>query len=375
MNSTLIQPVVLSGGAGTRLWPISQASRPKQFLALAGDRTMLQSTVARVTDNHLFAAAIIVGSASHADLIEAQLHEVEITPRQLILEPYPRNTAPAITLAAHSVAPDQLLLVMPSDHVIGNRRAFLDAVAAARQSAEQGWLITLGVRPTRAETGYGYIKRGSALTAEVFRADCFVEKPDPQTAAAYVRDGSYDWNAGIFLFRADRLLEEMASRAPEVVTATKASIEGAELVGSRLYPAPSSFARSPGCSIDHAVMEKADRVAVAPVDMEWSDVGSWEALYDVGGPDHDGNVRLGDVKVSATRNSLVRSEGPTVVTMGINNLIVVATRDAVLVVPRGMSQGVKEAIGASTSFDESAARPNPDVGSANRRPDAILKAE
>lgn len=313
---------------------------------------MLQSTAARVDDDRLFAPAVVVGSATHADLIETQLGEVGVTPRQLILEPYPRNTAPAVALAASSVAPDQLLLVMPSDHLIGNRQAFLDAVAAARNLAEQGWLITLGVRPTRAETGYGYIRRGSALVSGVFRAERFVEKPDPKTASDYVRDGGYDWNAGIFLFRADRLLEELANYAPDVVAATKASIERCERAGTRIYPAPSSFARSPGLSIDHAIMEKAGRVAVVPVDMDWSDVGSWEALYDVGGPDHDGNVRLGNVRVSATRNCLVRSEGPAVVTMGIDNLIVVATRDAVLVVPRGMSQGVKEAVGASTGFDE-----------------------
>ncbi|MEA3017308.1 MAG: mannose-phosphate guanylyltransferase [Sphingomonadales bacterium] len=339
-----IVPVILSGGAGTRLWPLSSPARPKQFLALAGERTMLQETALRASDPEAFAPPVVIGSADHAQLLAAQLAEVGNSPSALILEPSARSTAAAIALAAVAVDPDRLLLVMPSDHVLADPAAFRAAVDAARPFAERDWLVTFGIRPTRAETGFGYIRRGEALAPGVHRVDRFVEKPDGATAQAYVDEGGYDWNGGIFLFRAGRYLDALRAQAPAILEAAAAAMAGARRDGAEIRPDPARYAASPSLSIDYAVMEKDDRVAVVPVEMGWADIGSWDALHELRERDARGNVATGPATLIDSDNCLVHSEGKRVVAVGISDLIVVVGEDTVLVLPRGQSQRVKEAL-------------------------------
>jgi mannose-1-phosphate guanylyltransferase/mannose-1-phosphate guanylyltransferase/mannose-6-phosphate isomerase len=333
----MITPVILSGGAGTRLWPLSREASPKQLLALTGERTMLQMTADRWS-----VPPIVVASARHADEIERQLDEIEL----LVLEPAARNTAPAIALAALLAPAERPMLVMPSDHVIGDVAAFHAAIKAALPVAHEGWLVTFGVAPERAETGYGYIRRGAAIAPGVEQVEQFLEKPDAATAQAFVADGKHAWNGGIFLFRPDAYLGALEQHEPAVLDSARRALEGREESGRRVYPNAHAFASSPSISIDYAVMEKAERVAVVPVSMGWSDVGSWDALHELGEKDGSGNLAEGEVVAIDSANCLIRSDGPAVVTVGVKDLIVIATGDAVLIVPRGESQRVKEAVEA-----------------------------
>ena len=340
-----ITPVILSGGSGTRLWPLSRTGRPKQLLALTHARqTMLQLTAARADDGARFAPPIIVGNAAHADMIEDQLAAIGIAPQALILEPMARNTAPAIALAALTCEPDELLLVMPSDHVIGDVGAFRAAIDAAAPLVEEGWLATFGIAPDGPETGYGYIQLGAEIAPGVARVERFVEKPDRATAQAYLAAGGYAWNGGIFLFSAGAYLRELEAQAPAMAAAARDAIALGRRDGASLYPQAEAFARSPSDSIDYAVMEKAARVAVVPVEMGWSDVGSWDALHGLAAKDGDGNAHHGEIVAIDTRNCLVRSDGPLVAMVGVSDLIVVATGDAILILPRGSSQDVKRAV-------------------------------
>jgi mannose-1-phosphate guanylyltransferase/mannose-1-phosphate guanylyltransferase/mannose-6-phosphate isomerase len=333
----MITPVILSGGAGTRLWPLSREARPKQLLALTGQRTMLQMTAARWS-----AAPIVVANARHADEIERQLDELAL----LVLEPVARNTAPAIALAAMLAPADRPMLVMPSDHVIGDIVAFQAAVEAAVPAAQEDWLVTFGITPDRPETGYGYIRRGAPIAPGVEQVEQFLEKPDAATAQAFVADGRHVWNGGIFLFRPAAYLAALERHEPAVLEAARRAFDGREEIGRRVHPDAHAFASAPSISIDYAVMEKAERVAVVPVAMGWSDVGSWDALYDLGGKDAGGNLAVGEVVAIDSANCLIRSEGPAVAAVGVRDLIVIATQDAVLIVPRGESQRVKEAVDA-----------------------------
>jgi mannose-1-phosphate guanylyltransferase/mannose-1-phosphate guanylyltransferase/mannose-6-phosphate isomerase len=339
-----IIPVILSGGAGTRLWPLSRPGHPKQLHRLGGEVTLLQAAALRATDPALFDPPMVIGSAALADAVEDQLAACGVPPARLVLEPEPRNTAAAAALAAVEAPANALLLVMPSDHLVADPSAFVAAVRAGMAAAQQGWLVTFGIRPAYAETGYGYIERAEEIAPGVFRAERFVEKPDRETAERYVAEGRHDWNGGIFLLRADALIAELEAQAPDILGPVRQAVAAGVRDGARLRPEASAFARARSESIDHAVMEKAAKVAVVPVEMGWSDVGSWDALYAAGERDAAGNVFSGDVVAIETQGTLAASEGPLIVTIGVEDLIVVATGDAVLVAPRGKSQQVKEAV-------------------------------
>ncbi|MGI4732338.1 MAG: mannose-1-phosphate guanylyltransferase/mannose-6-phosphate isomerase [Janthinobacterium lividum] len=350
-----IVPVILSGGSGTRLWPMSRPERPKQLLALTAQETMLQITAQRV-GGEAFAPPIVVANAAHADEVERQLGAVAATARSLILEPVARNTAPAIALAAieaggtdptGGAAP---LLVMPSDHVIADIDAFHAAIEAALPLVHQGWLVTFGIAPDAPEVGYGWIQVGKAIVPGVHHVARFVEKPPRDRAEAMLASGDHAWNGGIFLFRADRYLEALAQYEPGILAAAQAAMAGATRDGSRVHPDREAFAAAADQSIDYAVMERATRVAVVPVAMGWSDVGSWDALHAISEADADGNTHAtqdgGRVIAIETRNCLVRSDGARIALVGVEDLIVVASGDDVLILPRGRSQEVKKLIEA-----------------------------
>ncbi len=336
LGSAQIHPVILSGGAGTRLWPLSRAAYPKQLLSLVSDRSMLQETVVRSSGDVGFAAPVIICNDDHRFLIAEQLQEMGVKPQAIILEPVARNTAPAIAAVALWLMardPDAVMLVQPSDHVIASPAAFHEAIVRGIPAAQSGMLVTFGVKPTRPDTGYGYIKSGQPTSeAEgVFGVDRFVEKPDAATAQSFVDSGVFFWNAGIFLISARHYLDELGRLHPQMLdAATRAVSDGAEdLEFFRLGSGP--FAEADALSIDRAVMENTGRAAVVPVDMDWNDVGSWFALRAIGETDENGNVVQGDTVLDRVRNSYIRADGRLVAAIGVENLIVVTTDDAVLV--------------------------------------------
>lgn len=343
-TSRRITPVILCGGSGTRLWPLSRRARPKQMLALTAAGTMLQMTAARVSDRAKFEAPLVIAGAEQAESAVRQLEEAGIAAGGLIVEPVGRNTAPAIALAAASLSEDDLLLVMPSDHLIGEPARFVAAIETAAAVAEAGWLVTFGVQPDRPETGYGYISRGDQIEPGVFRAERFVEKPDAATAASYVADGKHAWNAGIFLFRAGTYLDALRAHAPDIAADVREALAKGAWEGTRISPDAMLFEAVRAQSIDHAIMEKAEKIALVPVDMDWSDVGSWEALYDASSRDPHGNAVSGEALVVDSKGCLIRSDGPLVTAIGVEDLVIVATGDAVLIIPRKDSQRVREAV-------------------------------
>jgi mannose-1-phosphate guanylyltransferase/mannose-6-phosphate isomerase len=333
-----ITPVVLSGGSGTRLWPLSRSSAPKQFVALTGDRTLFQQTVLRANGIDGVTPPIVVGNRSHTGLIASQFAEIGVIPKAVIVEPEGRNTAPAVALAAEALDPSDLMLVMPSDALILDESQFRAAVLTAGEPATEGRLVTFGVTPSRPETGYGYIEVGDSrgTWSEVSR---FVEKPDLATAETYVAGGRHLWNAGMFLFAAGLLLEEIGRQAPAVSDAVSASWAARQVVDGVVEPG-ASFASSPSISIDHAVMERSDRVAVVPMDAGWSDVGSWQALWEMGASD-DSNVTFGQTALVDVSGSYVRAGDRLVALIGVDDLVVVDTPDALLIASRERSQDVK----------------------------------
>lgn len=347
-DSKPIIPVILSGGSGTRLWPESRPERPKQLLALTAEETMLQLTARRTGGSERFGKPIVVANAAHAEIVEEQLGHVGEDAQALILEPMGRNTAPAIALAAIAAGGgNDPLLVMPSDHVITDIDAFHAAIHAALPLVEQGWLVTFGISPDAPETGYGWIKVGEPIGEGVHRVETFVEKPPRDKAEAMLASGDHAWNGGIFLFRADIFLGALSVHAPDMLASAQASMDAARREGTRIYPDADLFAASPSDSIDYAVMEKAERVAVVPVAMGWSDVGSWDALHGISDCDGEKNVCFGDVVMVETENCLVRAgTGKKVALVGVSDLIVVAHGDDILILPRGRSQEVKKIIEA-----------------------------
>lgn len=350
MTAKTIWPVILSGGSGTRLWPLSRSLYPKQLLPLVDADTMLQATVRRVKDGGRFHPPVLVANEEHRFIIAEQLRQSGAEATAIILEPEGRNTAPAIALAARFIQerdPEALLLVMPSDHLIRDEAAFAAAIESAVAAAkERNALLTFGIRPDRPETGYGYICCGAPLGAhnDVHQVDRFVEKPDLTTAESYLADGNYVWNSGIFLFSAAGFLEELAEFEPEMAEAAEVAVSGGTWDSTFFRPNREAFCRSPSNSVDYAVMERTRRAAVVPVDMGWSDVGSWAALWDVSPKDAKGNVLHGDILLEGAANCYARTNGPAVALAGVENLIVVATPDAVLVTCRERSQDVKHIV-------------------------------
>jgi len=344
----MLIPLILSGGSGTRLWPVSRKNLPKQFLALAGKGTLFQQTIARTRQLPDVAAPVVVASEDHRFLAADQLLEADVKDATIVLEPLARNTAPAIALGALSALqrdPDATLLVLPADHLIGDTAAFVDGVTQALPLAAQGWLVTFGIRPDRAETGFGYIRRAEAIDGHGFRVEQFVEKPDLATAASYLADGGYDWNSGMFLFKAARYLEELDAHAPAMLAAVREAHAKASVDLDFVRIDRDAFAQAPDKSIDYAVMEQTRRAAVIPVSCAWSDIGSWSALWLTGDKDADGNLCEGDTMAVDTRHSLLRShERHLLATVGVDDLIVVTTPDATLVAHRDAAQDVKKIV-------------------------------
>ncbi|MCC6737271.1 MAG: mannose-1-phosphate guanylyltransferase/mannose-6-phosphate isomerase [Bauldia sp.] len=341
-------PVILSGGTGTRLWPVSRQSFPKQFLRIAGDRTMLQDAAARGRDGALFGPLTVIANVEHRFAIAEQLREIGIDDPHIILEPFGRNTAPAVAVAALAVAesdPDALILVMPSDHVIADTAAFHAAVATGAAAAAGGAMVLFGIPPTRPETGYGYIRPGAPLAGhpEIRAVDAFVEKPNAEKAKAYL-DAGHLWNSGIFLLPVRGVIEALREFAPAVLDAARAALAAAQKDLDFMRLDADAFAASPSISIDYAVMEKTPRAAVLPGDFGWSDAGTWSSLWSIAPRDGDGNVVVGDVVAFNTRNSYIRSEGPVVGTIGLDGVVVVATGDAVLVAARTADQDVSRLV-------------------------------
>jgi mannose-1-phosphate guanylyltransferase/mannose-1-phosphate guanylyltransferase/mannose-6-phosphate isomerase len=345
----MIYPVVLSGGAGTRLWPMSRTLYPKQLLTLVGHHSLLQQTALRVAGREGFAAPLIVANEEHRFIIAEQLRDAAVEPQMLLLEPVGRNTAPAVAVAALRLVasePDALMLVMPSDHVISDLAAFHAAIETATAAAQAGHLVSFGIAPERAETGYGYIARGEALggCAGAFAIAGFIEKPDAAHAERFVADGSHFWNAGIFLFPAGLYLAELERLRPDMVAACRAALAGAKSDADFVRLDRDAFVACPSDSIDYAVMEHTARAAVVPVEMGWSDLGSWDALWEMSDRDAHGNSVDGNVVAEDSRNCYLRSEAGLLAAIGVEDLVVVATDDAVMVVPRNRTQDVKKLV-------------------------------
>lgn len=344
----MLIPVILSGGSGTRLWPLSRTLYPKQFLPLAGERTMFQQTVARAMAVPGASAPVILCNEEHRFLVAEQLRQMGVAPSAIVLEPVGRNTAPAAAVAAlHAVgvAEDALTMVLPADHVISDEAAFAAAVSAGLPAARDGRLITFGILPAHPETGYGYIRMGKPLGVDgVCEVAAFKEKPSLETAKAYLDSGEYVWNSGIFLFQAGSYLDELGKHSPSIVDSCRAALDLArrDLDFTRLDK--DAFQACLDDSIDYAVMEKTDKAAVVPMDAGWSDVGSWKALWEIGSRDAQGNVLAGDALTHDTSGTYVRAEGRLVATVGVSDLVIVETTDAVLVAAKDRVQDVKKIV-------------------------------
>jgi len=353
----VIIPVVLAGGSGTRLWPMSREFYPKQLLNLAGEHTMLQNTLLRLAGFDQMASPVIIGNESQRFIVDQQLAAVDIRPAGIFLEPFGRNTAPAVAVAAlKAVAmdPESLILVLPSDHLIDNIPEFHKALRTGQRFAEQGFLVTFGIVPDRPEIGYGYIRQGEPADDLVgdssndcnkaYEIDKFVEKPDLETAKQYLATGNYCWNSGMFMFKATQVLEELRQYVPDIVNACEKSFKNGKSDQGYFYLDREAFGQCPSNSIDYAVMEKTDHGIMVPLDAGWDDLGSWEALWKVGDKDASGNVISGDVVCVDVGDSLVIAQSRLVTVLGLKNLAVVETPDALLVSSLSDTQGVKKIV-------------------------------
>lgn len=345
----MIVPVVLSGGSGSRLWPLSREMYPKQFLSLVNKKTMLQNTLTRLSGVDGLVSPMVVCNENHRFIVADQLSAIKQSPSAILLEPLGRNTAPAVAVAALQAMAnghDPVLLILPADHVIRNEELLCSVVQMGGNFAKAGKLVTFGIVPEGPETGYGYIKRGSAFGPEgsgstVYKVDRFEEKPNLVTAQKYVESGSYYWNSGMFMFLASRFIEELERYAPAMLDACRKALFDAKLNGEAVLLDRDAFSACPSDSIDYAVMEKTADGLVLPLDAGWSDVGSWSAIWEIGKRGADGNVIVGDVLQKETSNSYLHAESRMVAVVGVDNLVVVETADAVLVCAKDRVQEVK----------------------------------
>ncbi len=363
-----VTPLILSGGAGTRLWPISRLLHPKQFHPLASPRSSLQETALRVSGS-AFAEPLVICNHEHGFLVAEQLRDVAITPSGIVLEPVGRNTAPATAVAALLIGdddPGRVMLVLPSDHVIKDVKKFHQAVEVAAGAARQGALVAFGITPDRPETGYGYIKRGAPLKDRdgCFEIARFVEKPDLETARTFLEAGDYYWNSGMFAFTAECFLEELERLRPDILEGCRQALAEGRRDKEFLHLGPESFGEIDSQSIDYAVMEHTDKAVVVPVDMGWSDIGSWASLWEIGDKDGQGNVLSGDVLALDTENCLLRGQGPLVAAVGLRDMVVVALDDAVLVAAMDKAGEVK----ALVERLKDDGRPQPDTHLMVHRP-------
>lgn len=336
-------PVILCGGSGTRLWPRSRADRPKPFLPLVGEHSLFEQTVERSRYAALFDDPVLVTGSRLLGHVRAQLGGA--ADLRIIVEPEPKNTAPAVALAAFGLPADAVMLVCPSDHHIGNVEAFKAAVRSAIGLASEGWLVCIGIVPTRAEIGFGYLKKGDAIS-DGFIVDQFVEKPDRARASQFVESGDYFWNAGIFAFQAGRFLEELETHRPSMFGSVGAAWAGRREDDACLHPGAAEFGEVVPESIDFAVMENASRVAMVPADLDWSDIGNWQAVRDARAKDEQGNSTRGPAKLVDCRNVLVDSDGPRVHVLGLDDVIVIVDGGDVLVTRGDAASGVGKLAGA-----------------------------
>lgn len=342
----MLTPVIMAGGSGSRLWPLSRQLHPKQFLPLTSDNSMLQETLDRLTPLE-HCAPLLICNEAHRFLVAEQVRQAGVSDARILLEPEGRNTAPAIALAALQALEqdaDALLLILAADHLIEDVASFHASVYHARELAETGQLVTFGVVPQHPETGYGYIQRGDALGNQGFKVKRFVEKPDRPTAEDYLASGDYYWNSGMFLFRADRYLEELERFQPQMVTACRAAMKGASQDLDFIRLDAAAFNACPADSIDYAVMEQTEHACMTPLDARWSDIGSWSALWDVSEKDDHGNAIHGDVMIQDGNNLMVHADHRLVATVGVHDLVVVETKDAVLVADKNRVQEVKHIV-------------------------------
>jgi len=339
-------PVLLSGGAGVRLWPLSREDSPKQLIRLMEGRTLFQQAVLRATDSDLFAPVMVIAGADHRFMVAAQLQEAGGVNARIVLEPMGRNTAPAVALAAllvAEVAPDRLLLLMPADHLISDVAAFRATVRSAVPAARRGLVTLFGIQPNEPATGYGYIRLGDPVPDAgcARNVAAFVEKPDRTKAEDYLASGNYLWNSGIVLATAATLLRQFSAHAPDLTAPVRAALSGATRDADFVRLDADAYASCRSISFDHAVLERGDGVAVVPASFGWRDVGSWASLWEASEHDADGNAVIGNVIAEATKASYLRSEGPLVATLGVEGLVVVATKDVVLVAAKGRDQEIR----------------------------------
>jgi len=342
-----IIPVILSGGSGTRLWPLSRKQHPKQYLPLASDNTMLQETILRLNGLDNLANPIIVCNADHRFLVADQCQQIDITNPVILLEPVGRNTAPAIAAAALQSlkqADDVVLLVLSADHVIQDVEVFHQAINIASQQAQEGKLATFGIVPTDANTGYGYIKSSKDNIDGVYKVEEFVEKPNLKTAQSYLEQGNYLWNSGMFMFKATTLIDELTTHSPKIIASVNNAVNNAKQDLDFIRLDKQAFESSPSDSIDYALMEKSDNVVVVPLDAQWNDIGSWSALHDIGNKDINGNVIKGNVIAQDTSNTYIYANHHTVTTIGVDSLIVVDTPDATFIATQDKAQEVESIV-------------------------------